>query len=151
MDSSENNLDNYALYIFLFLSLLSVGNDFFYVYQEILEKEFIKNKVNKFNDYYNLFGNLLCNNVKKVKNKMICYDNKDNNKEKEDKKDNKDKKDKKEINKSIKKIEKKSNENKIIDEKTDNIYENNINIMKNIVKKEKIVEEKKNKKNKKIK
>ena len=199
METTENNIDSYALYMFLFLSLLSVGNDFYFIYLEMLENEFIKKKINKLNDYYTLFSNLMCNNVKNVKNKLICNDksnkqtndksndnlndqmnNKSKNKTKEksekskDKSDKSDKsekskdksekskdktekskdktekskdktektkdkteksKDKTEKSKDKSKINKKNNENKIMDEKIDNNYENNINIMKIIVKK----------------
>ena len=168
METTENNIDSYALYMFLFLSLLSVGNDFYFIYLEMLENEFIKKKINKLNDYYTLFSNLMCNNVKNVKNKLICNDksnkqtndksndnlndqmnNKSKNKTKDKSEKSKDKsdksekskdkteksKDKTEKSKDKSKINKKNNENKIMDEKIDNNYENNINIMKIIVKK----------------
>jgi len=186
METTENNIDSYALYMFLFLSLLSVGNDFYFIYLEMLENEFIKKKINKLNDYYTLFSNLMCNNVKNVKNKLICNDksnkqtndksndnlndqmnNKSKNKTKDKSEKSKDKsekskdktekskdktekskdktekskdkteksKDKTEKSKDKSKINKKNKENKIMDEKIDNNYENNINIMKIIVKK----------------
>ena len=72
MESTENNIDSYALYIFLFLSFLSVGNDFYHVYSNILEHDFVKKNINKMNNYTELFGNILCNNVKQRKNKLIC-------------------------------------------------------------------------------
>jgi len=80
---SENNIDNYALYIFLFLSLLSVGNDFYHVYVNALENDVVKSKLNKLNDYYNLFQNVMCNNVKKIKNKIVL-DKKEVKKNKEE-------------------------------------------------------------------
>lgn len=134
MESTENNIDNYALYIFLFLSLLSVGNDFYHVYANLLDHEFVKKNMDKFNNYKELFSNILCNNVKKTKNKLICGTNEKEQKPKKNKenkqKEVKEKKEKHEntINKNI--------ENDIIEQKTDNNYENNINIMRTIVKKE---------------
>ena len=78
---SENNIDNYALYIFLFLSTLSVGNDFYHVYSNMLENDFVKKNISKMNDYYTLMQNVLCNNVKKIKNKIVLekINNKKNN------------------------------------------------------------------------
>lgn len=142
MESTENNIDSYALYIFLFLSFLSVGNDFYHVYSNILEHDFVKKNINKMNNYTELFGNILCNNVKQRKNKLIC-----DIKEKIQKpKKNKIKKEKEEDKKELKELkelkEKKENnqkqklENEMIEKKTDNNYENNINIMRTIVKKE---------------
>ena len=133
---SENNIDNYALYIFLFLSTLSVGNDFYHVYSNMLENDFVKKNISKMNDYYTLMQNVLCNNVKKIKNKIVLekINNKKNNEEernennKENKKKNKLKEEKKDLT---------ENENLLLDE-------NKINITKIIQKKEK-----KNKKNKK--
>ena len=52
---SENGIDNTALYLFLFLSLLSVGNDVYQVYLYLLETEFVKKKNEKMGDYYKLF------------------------------------------------------------------------------------------------
>ena len=134
MESSENNIDSYALYIFLFLSFLSVGNDFYHVYSGLLEHEFVKKNINKMNNYTELFSNILCNNVKKTKNKLIC-DIKDKI---EKPKKNKEKEIKEKTEKKSKKesIQNQQLENNIIDKKTDNNYENNINIMKTIVKKE---------------
>lgn len=143
---SENNIDNVALYLFLFLSLLSVGNDVFQVYLNILETDYIKEKQEKAGDYYKLFQNVLCNNVKKVKNKLIL-DDKEAKKEvkkvkeikevKEVKEENKkeviEKKEKKKDEKKKKKV--KQNENNIIDKKQNDEYDKNINILKNIVKK----------------
>ena len=140
MESTENNIDSYALYIFLFLSFLSVGNDFYHVYSNILEHEFVKKNINKVNNYAELFGNILCNNVKKTKNKLICdikekvQKKKKNNKKQEDKKENKD--EIKEIKEKNELIQKPQIENEIIEKKTDNNYENNINIMRTIVKKD---------------
>jgi len=139
MESTENNIDSYALYIFLFLSFLSVGNDFYHVYSNILEHDFVKKNINKMNNYTELFGNILCNNVKQRKNKLIC-----DIKEKIQKpKKNKIKKEKEEDKKELKELkEKKENnqkqklENEMIEKKKDNNYENNINIMRTIVKKE---------------
>ena len=139
MESTENNIDSYALYIFLFLSFLSVGNDFYHVYSNILEHDFVKKNINKINNYKELLENILCNNVKQRKNKLIC-----DIKEKIQKpKKNKIKKEKEEDKKELKELkEKKENnqkqklENEMIEKKTDNNYENNINIMRTIVKKE---------------
>ena len=139
MESTENNIDSYALYIFLFLSFLSVGNDFYHVYSNILEHDFVKKNINKMNNYTELFGNILCNNVKQRKNKLICdikekiqkpKKNKIKKEKEEDKKELKELKEKKENNK------KQKLENEMIEKKTDNNYENNINIMRTIVKKE---------------
>ena len=133
---SENNIDNIALYLFLFLSLLSVGNDVYQVYLNILETDYIKEKQEKAGDYYKLFQNVLCNNVKKVKNKLILDDKEvkkevkeENKKEVIEKKDEKDKKEKR------KKKKVKQNENNIIDKKPNDEYDKNINILKNIKKK----------------
>ena len=149
---SENNIDNYALYIFLFLSTLSVGNDFYHVYLNMLENDFVKKNISKISDYYILMQNVLCNNVKKIKNKIVLEkinnkesnkeSNKENNKEsnKENKKDNNKESNKENKKKNKLKEEKKElteNENLLIDE-------NKINITKIIQKKEK-----KSKKNKK--
>lgn len=139
---SDNNIDNCALYIFLFLSMLSFGNDFYHVYLQSIESDFIKSRFDKMNDYYKLFENVLCNNTKKIKNKLVLDIKEKENKKNEDenikekqslkteKIKNNDKKDKKQ-----KKKKKDLIENNIIEKKTDNDYENNINIMKNIVKK----------------
>lgn len=133
---SENNIDNVALYLFLFLSLLSVGNDVYQVYLNVLETDFIKEKQEKAGDYYKLFQSVLCNNVKKVKNKLIL-----DNKEKEIKEEKKEKKEKeikeeiKEEKKEKKKKKVKKSENNIIDKKQNDEYDKNINILKNIRKK----------------
>ena len=137
---SENNIDNYALYIFLFLSTLSVGNDFYHVYLNMLENDFVKKNILKMNDYYTLMQNVLCNNVKKIKNKIVLekINNKKNNKE--DKNENS-----KESNKENKKKNKLKEEKKDLTENENLLLnENKINITKIIQKKEK-----KNKKNKK--
>lgn len=147
---SENSMDNCALYIFLFLSLLSVGNDFYHVYTGILESDFMKEKNDKMSNYMTLFKNVLYNNVKKKNNRLIFEENKEDNKEdkKEDKKENstekkkeikKDKKKKvkdEEKEKKIKKKIKELNENNLLDKKTNNDYEEKINILKKITKKE---------------
>ena len=171
-----NNNSNFALYLFLFLSLLSVGNDIYEVYLSTMDTEFVKNQKEKFGTYIKLFEDLMCNKVKKVKNKLIFEEvnqsNKSENKiniDKEsskndiDKQSNKMKKDNQldnqsdnqsdnnikkkeiyeiseEIKKSnvevkIKKKKKIKDENNIIDKKSNNDYENNINILKKIVKK----------------
>ena len=137
---SDNNIDNCALYIFLFLSMLSFGNDFYHVYLQSIESDFIKGKFDKMSDYYKLFENVLCNNTKKIKNKLVLdikeNGNKINKEEKNKEKEiikidkNNDKKEKKQ-----KKKKKDLVENNIIEKKTDDDYEKNINIMKNIVKK----------------
>lgn len=151
---SENSMDNCALYIFLFLSLLSVGNDFYHVYTGILESDFMKEKNDKMNNYMTLFKNVLYNNVKKKNNRLILEekngDNKENKKENknEDKKENnieerkeikKEKKKKVKDDGKEKKIKKKIkelNENNLLDKKTNNDYEEKINILKKITKKE---------------
>jgi len=180
-----NNNSNFALYLFLFLSLLSVGNDIYEVYLSTMDTEFVKNQKEKFGTYIKLFEDLMCNKVKKVKNKLIFEEvnqsNKSENKiniDKEsskndidkqsskndiDKQSNKMEKDNQldnqsdnqsdnnikkkeiyeiseEIKKSnvevkIKKKKKIKDENNIIDKKSNNDYENNINILKKIVKK----------------
>jgi len=66
-----NNNSNFALYLFLFLSLLSVGNDIYEVYLSTMDKDFVKNLKEKFGTYIKLFEDLMCNKVKKVKNKLI--------------------------------------------------------------------------------
>lgn len=142
---SENNIDNVALYLFLFLSLLSVGNDVYQVYLTTLETDFIKKQKDKMNNYYEVFEGVLCNNVKKIKNKMILYKKETNQKidkkEKDSKKENKkEKKRKKKINEDkinektdyIK--ENKYSENNILDEKNNTEYDNNVNILRSIVK-----------------
>ena len=145
---SENGIDNTALYLFLFLSLLSVGNDVYQVYLYLLETEFVKKKNEKMGDYYKLFQSVLCNNVKKVKNKLIL-DVKDKEikkekvvkKEKEvkkeviEKKEEKEEKEDKDKKKEKKKKKVKQNENNIIDKKPNDEYDKNINILKNIKKK----------------
>ena len=67
----NNNIDNYAFFLFLFLVSLSVGNDCYYVVQHIQNTDFIKKQSTKYNNYYQLFTNVLCNNVKKVKNGLV--------------------------------------------------------------------------------
>ena len=122
----------------------------FQVYLNILETDYIKKKQEKAGDYYKLFQNVLCNNVKKVKNKLIL-DNNDGEKEvkkqvkkevkevKEVKEENKkeviEKKDEKEKKKEKKKKKVKLNENNIIDKKPNDEYDKNIKILKNIKKK----------------
>ena len=64
----NNNIDNYAFYLFLFLVTLSMGNDIYYVLQNIQNTDFIKKQINKYEDYSQLFSNVLCNNMKKIKN-----------------------------------------------------------------------------------
>ena len=137
----SNNIDNYALYIFLFLSLLSVGNDFYHVYANMLEQDFIKKNIGKMNDYYELFGNILCNNIKKTKNKIVCNikekldDDKKEEIVKKSKKSNKTLKEKKQnVNELKSKVN--NNENELLEKKEDESYEDNINILKNIIKKD---------------
>lgn len=163
------NNSNFALYLFLFLSLLSVGNDVYAVYLTTMDTEFVKNQKEKFSTYIKLFEDLLCNKVKKVKNKLIFEKDKQEFKEetkktnkvetnKESKEEtnidetninetNKEETNQEECNEESKKtkekikIEKKKkkkirDENNIIDKKSNNDYENNINILKKIVKKE---------------
>lgn len=171
-----NNNSNFALYLFLFLSLLSVGNDIYEVYLSTMDTEFVKNQKEKFGTYIKLFEDLMCNKVKKVKNKLIFeevnqsnksenkinidkqsskndIDNQSNKMEKDNQLDNQSdnqsdnnikKKEIYEISEEIKKsnvevkIKKKKkikDENNIIDKKSNNDYENNINILKKIVKK----------------
>jgi hypothetical protein len=72
MDLESNNI---ALYLFLFLSLLSVGNDFYQVYLNTLDTDFVKKQSEKVNNYYEVLKSVLCNNVKKVKNKLIVNEN----------------------------------------------------------------------------
>ena len=72
MDNSEcinNNIDNYAFYLFLFLVTLSMGNDFYFVLQNLQNTEFIKKQIEKYENYTQIFGNILCNNKKKKINK----------------------------------------------------------------------------------
>jgi len=171
-----NNNSNFALYLFLFLSLLSVGNDIYEVYLSTMDTEFVKNQKEKFGTYIKLFEDLMCNKVKKVKNKLIFEEVNQSNKSENkinidkqsskndiDKQSNKMEKDNQldnqsdnqsdnnikkkeiyeiseEIKKSnvevkIKKKKKIKDENNIIDKKSNNDYENNINILKKIVKK----------------
>lgn len=136
MESTENNIDSYALYIFLFLSFLSVGNDFYHVYSNILEHDFVKKNINKMNNYTELFGNILCNNVKQRKNKLICDIKEKIQKPKKNKIKKEKEEDKKELKEKKENNQKQKLENEMIEKKTDNNYENNINIMRNIVKKE---------------
>lgn len=137
----SNNIDNYALYIFLFLSFLSVGNDFYHVYANMLEQDFIKKNIGKMNDYYELFSNVLCNNIEKTKNKIVCNikekldDNKKEENVKKTRKTTKTLKEKKQnVNESKAKIN--NNENNLLEKKEDESYEENINILKNIIKKD---------------
>ena len=158
-----NNNSNFALYLFLFLSLLSVGNDIYEVYLSTMDTEFVKNQKEKFGTYIKLFEDLMCNKVKKVKNKLIFEEvnqsNKSENKIDINKQSNKIEKDNQSDNQSdnnikkkeiyeiteeikksnvevkIKKKKKIKDENNIIDKKSNNDYENNINILKKIVKK----------------
>lgn len=142
---SENGIDNTALYLFIFLSLLSVGNDVYQVYLNLLETEYVKKRNEKMSDYYKLFQNVLCNNVKKVKNKLILdVKEKEIKKEKEVKKEKeikkeviekKEEKEEKDKKKEKKKKKVKQNENNIIDKKPNDEYDKNINILKNIRKK----------------
>ena len=136
MESTENNIDSYALYIFLFLSFLSVGNDFYHVYSNILEHDFVKKNINKMNNYTELFGNILCNNVKQRKNKLICDIKEKIQKPKKNKIKKEKEEDKKELKEKKENNQKQKLENEMIEKKTDNNYENNINIMRTIVKKE---------------
>ena len=72
MDNSEcinNNIDNYAFYLFLFLVTLSMGNDFYFVLQNLQNTEFIKKQIEKYENYTQIFGNILCNNKNKKINK----------------------------------------------------------------------------------
>ena len=141
MDLESNNI---ALYLFLFLSLLSVGNDFYQVYLNTLDTDFVKKQSEKVNNYYEVLKSVLCNNVKKVKNKLIVNENNEiikneNENQNETKNQNNEiikLKNKNEKEKKRKK-QKKNEENNIIDEKNNNEYEKNINILKTIVKKTK--------------
>ena len=111
----NNNIDNYAFYLFLFLVTLSMGSDFYYVLQNIQNTDFIKKQISKYEDYSNLFSNVLCNNIgttiKKIKSKKIKNNTNEDNKEYENMiKDEKIQKNK-EILEEVNKIKDDSNKN----------------------------------------
>ena len=113
MDNQEyNTIDNYAFYLFFFLSFISIGNDFYFVLQEISNHEIVKQKINYFEDFSNIIKKLLSNQVKKVKNGFEINEKK--NKKKNIKKIKEIKNNKKQDN--IKEDKSKKVENKIIQE-----------------------------------
>ena len=86
MDNSEcinNNIDNYAFYLFLFLVTLSMGNDFYFVLQNLQNTEFIKKQIEKYENYTQIFGNILCNNKNKKINKKEQNNEQNNEQNKE--------------------------------------------------------------------
>lgn len=130
MDNQEYNIiDNYAFYLFFFLSFLSIGNDFYFVLQEMSNHEFVKKRITYFDDLMNILKNILSNKVKKVKNGYVINENKQKNKliKNELKKNNKNEK----LNKDIK-TEKIKLDNKIIEEFNDenDEYIDNLNKLK---------------------
>ena len=130
MDNQEYNIiDNYAFYLFFFLSFLSIGNDFLFVLQEMSNHEFVKKRITYFDDLMNILKNILSNKVKKVKNGYVINENKQKNKliKNELKKNNKNEK----LNKDIK-TEKIKLDNKIIEEFNDenDEYIDNLNKLK---------------------
>ena len=115
MDNQEyNTIDNYAFYLFFFLSFISIGNDFYFVLQEISNHEIVKQKINYFEDFSNIIKKLLSNQVKKVKNGFEINEKKNKKKNVKEIKNNK-KQDNIKEDKS-KKVENKIIENKIIQE-----------------------------------
>jgi len=113
MDNQEyNTIDNYAFYLFFFLSFISIGNDFYFVLQEISNHEIVKQKINYFEDFSNIIKKLLSNQVKKVKNGFEINEKK--NKKKKIKEIKEIKNNKKQDN--IKEDKSKKVENKIIQE-----------------------------------
>lgn len=130
MDNQEYNIiDNYAFYLFFFLSFLSIGNDFYFVLQEMSNHEFVKKRITYFDDLMNILKNILSNKLKKVKNGYVINENKQKNKliKNELKKNNKNEK----LNKDIK-TEKIKLDNKIIEEFNDenDEYIDNLNKLK---------------------
>lgn len=130
MDNQEYNIiDNYAFYLFFFLSFLSIGNDFYFVLQEMSSHEFVKKRITYFNDLVNILKNILSNKVKKVKNGYVINENKQKNNliKNEIKKNNKNESLKKET-----KTEKIKLDNKIIEEFNDenDEYIENLNKLK---------------------
>jgi hypothetical protein len=130
MDNQEYNIiDNYAFYLFFFLSFLSIGNDFYFVLQEMSNHEFVKKRITYFDDLMNILKNILSNKVKKVKNGYVINENKQKNKliKNELKKNNKNEI----LNKDIK-TEKIKLDNKIIEEFNDenDEYIDNLNKLK---------------------
>ena len=130
MDNQEYNIiDNYAFYLFFFLSFLSIGNDFYFVLQEMSNHEFVKKRITYFDDLMNILKNILSNKVKKVKNGYVINENKQKNKKikNELKKNNKNEI----LNKDIK-TEKIKLDNKIIEEFNDenDKYIDNLNKLK---------------------
>ena len=130
MDNQEYNIiDNYAFYLFFFLSFLSIGNDFYFVLQEMSNHEFVKKRITYFDDLMNILKNILSNKVKKVQNGYVINENKQKNKliKNELKKNNKNEI----LNKDIK-TEKIKLDNKIIEEFNDenDEYIDNLNKLK---------------------
>ena len=130
MDNQEYNIiDNYAFYLFFFLSFLSIGNDFYFVLQEMSNHEFVKKRITYFDDLMNILKNILSNKLKKVKNGYVINENKQKNKliKNELKKNNKNEI----LNKDIK-TEKIKLDNKIIEEFNDenDEYIDNLNKLK---------------------
>jgi len=71
VDCIHNHIDSYAFYLFLFLVTLSFGKDCVDVFHQCKNTEFVKNQIHKVENYKDIFSNVLCNNVKKVKNGIV--------------------------------------------------------------------------------
>mgnify|MGYP007047845768 CR=1 FL=1 len=148
MDNQEYNIiDNYAFYLFFFLSFLSIGNDFYFVLHEMSNHNFVKKRITYLNDFKNIIMNILSNKAKKVKNGYVINENKQNYKLLKNNNKNEAKNEaKNELKNKEIKIEKVNLDNKIIQEfndKNDEYIDNlnklkvnyNNNIKKNIKKK----------------
>jgi hypothetical protein len=88
--SNEHTIDFIAKSFFIFMISLSFINDAFSLKDMIIENEFIKNNVKKFNDTSELFKYFLSNKEKKTRNGYIIK-----NENKEEKPNNDNKQDKK--------------------------------------------------------
>ena len=75
----DNNIDFTAKSIFLFLIFLSVLNDSFNFYNDIIENEFVKDKLIYFKDLKKAFIGIISNKEKKTKKGIIIKDTEKNN------------------------------------------------------------------------
>tara|TARA_A100001015_G_C14974445_1_gene706601 strand:+ start:321 stop:644 length:324 start_codon:yes stop_codon:yes gene_type:complete len=79
-DSPENNLDSLAKTLFIFLIFFSFGNDFYNMYNNLLENKIVKNNINYFKDLSDAVIGILSNKEKKIKKGVIIEDlSKENN------------------------------------------------------------------------
>ena len=69
--SNEHTIDFIAKSFFIFMISLSLVNDAFSLKDMIIENEFVKNNVKKFNDTSELFKYFLSNKEKKTRNGYI--------------------------------------------------------------------------------